>query len=198
MMKYLADTVPTLALAADAAAYIVAVSNANHVAITNEAALRIAGDENTLSSAQEYANAASNANHVATTNEAALRVAGDAAGQEYADTMLGLLPAHFLVTTNWPGVPIVTTNQGYVVATITSNVVVTAPSSPVNGWGIEWWVQASGGTRTITWPTNDFRIPYTSSMSPTVSISNGFFTVFLTKYNAALGKWMLMANVGGY
>jgi hypothetical protein len=67
-----------------------------------------------------------------------------------------------------------------------------------DGYCLKWRLTATGGTRTVYFPTNTFRIPYSSSMATNQVISNGVVSVFLTEYNASKGRWMVQSYFTGF
>lgn len=88
--------------------------------------------------------------------------------------------------------------QSEVMVTLTNDVSVAAPTNAVDGRALKWRFTASGGDRTVTWPTNSFRVPASSTMAYANTVSNGTASVFVTEYHAAKGLWLIQAYVWGY
>lgn len=91
-------------------------------------------------------------------------------------------------------------DQNEVISSLTTNVIVYAPSTNgiVDGRILRWRLMASGGDRTVTWPTNIFRIPYGSTMTNVVVISNNTISVFTTEYVMSRTNWLMEPYISGY
>jgi hypothetical protein len=99
----------------------------------------------------------------------------------------------------------VTTTEFTADASLASKFLITAESditmavtNAVDGQAIKWRVYASGADRTITWPVGQFVIPNSSSMPPSVVITNGTYSVFVTEYAAPTTNSLLQAYIWGY
>ena len=89
--------------------------------------------------------------------------------------------------------------QNEVIVTLTNNLSVGAPTNTaVDGRTIKWRFLATNGNWTVTWPTNTFRIPSSSSMTPAVTVSNNTISIFATEYVSSRNKWLIESYVFGY
>jgi hypothetical protein len=97
-----------------------------------------------------------------------------------------------------PSLAVDAKGQSEVMVTLTNDVTVLAPTNAVDGRALKWRFTASGGDRTVTWPTNSFRVPASSTMAYANTVSNGTASVYVTEYHAAKGLWLIQAYVWGY
>ena len=97
-----------------------------------------------------------------------------------------------------PALAVDAKGQSEVMVTLTNDVTVAAPTNAVDGRALKWRFTASGGDRTVTWPTNSFRVPSCSTMAYANTVSNGTASVFVTEYHAGKGLWLIQAYVWGY
>ena len=97
-----------------------------------------------------------------------------------------------------PSLAVDAKGQSEVMVTLTNDVTVAAPTNAVDGRAVKWRFTASGGDRTVTWPTNSFRVPSSSTMAYANTVSNGTASVFVTEYHAGKRLWLIQAYVWGY
>jgi len=88
--------------------------------------------------------------------------------------------------------------QGVVDMTLATNIVIQAPTNAVNGRSLEYWILASGADRTVTFPTNNFRIPSSSSMTNVLIVTNGTMSQFGIRYDMQRNRWIMKSYVWGY
>ncbi len=88
--------------------------------------------------------------------------------------------------------------QNEVIVTLTNDTTVMMPTNAIDGRTIKWRFFASGGNRTIEWPTNIFRIPTSSTMTNLIVVSNNTYSVFVTEYAEPTTNWLMQAYIWGY
>jgi len=81
---------------------------------------------------------------------------------------------------------------------LSTNIVMLSPTNAIAGRSLQWSIIAVGGDRTVTWPTNDFKIPTSSTMSNTVTVVNGTESIFIIEYRTNAPNWKLATYIWGY
>ena len=111
------------------------------------------------------------------------------------------------IFTNWFGVlPVISSTsivvdagiQNIVLLTLTNDTTISAPINAVDGRKLEWRITANGSDRTVTWPTNIFTIPSSSTMTNVIVVSNTTTSIFLTERDVANNRWLMESYVWGY
>lgn len=80
----------------------------------------------------------------------------------------------------------------------TDNITMLTPTNARVGRSLQWSITAVGGDRTVTWPTNEFKPPTSSSMASTVTVTNGTESIFVIEYRTNAPNWKLETYVWGY
>lgn len=88
--------------------------------------------------------------------------------------------------------------QSGVILSLTNDIIMAAPTNAIDGKRLSWRMTAVDDNRSVTWPTNVFRIPSTSTMSNTVVIATNTTSLFLIEYDAGNNRWLLESYIGGY
>ena len=89
-------------------------------------------------------------------------------------------------------------SQAIVLISMTNDITMVSPTNAVDGRKLEWRLSASGSDRVVTWPTNIFRIPSSSTLTNILTITNGTMSVFLTEYDQAHNRWLVESYISGY
>jgi hypothetical protein len=119
---------------------------------------------------------------------------GVASGASYTN-WLGLSAAVF------PSVAVMTNDamlQNEIIVYMTNSITVGALTNAIDGRKVEYRFTPTNGTYNVTWPTNTFRIPSSSTMSNVVSVVSNTTSFFSVEWNAHTGKWMMQSYVFGY
>lgn len=111
----------------------------------------------------------------------------------YAVVNYGNVTNTSLAVTNGPNMAIITLGTN-----VTFSMATNGYPAIFDGYCLKWRLTASGANRTVYFPTNTFRIPNSSTMTTNQVITNGFSSVVLSEYNAAMGRWMLQSYVSGF
>ena len=117
----------------------------------------------------------------------------------YSDLITTTL--HGLPPVSYPSAPLLTVDaslQKEVIVYITDNIEVQAPSNPTDGCVIKWRFTATNGDFSVTWPTDTFRIPSSSTMAIQNTVSNGTSSIFVTEYMSYNNKWLIESYIWGY
>lgn len=125
----------------------------------------------------------------------ALPQTGTAEVARVSETLRGGTP---LSVVSGPEITIDAALMSGALITATNDITVLPPSNPTDGKRLSWRFYASGGDRTVTWPTETFRIPNSSTMTNSVVVSNGTFSVFVTEFAAPTTNWLIQAYIWGY
>jgi len=87
-----------------------------------------------------------------------------------------------------------------IIPVLTHNMTMLAPTNAPTDRRcvVAWSLRASGGDRTVTWPSATFKIPRSSTMPETVTVSNNTESIFLIEYRTNAPNWKLETYVWGY
>jgi hypothetical protein len=88
--------------------------------------------------------------------------------------------------------------QNQIVMLLTNNIEMAAPTNAIPGRKIQWSLTADSSDRTVTWPTNLFRIPSSSTMSNVVTVTSNTESIFLIEYRTNAPNWKIESYVWGY
>ena len=119
---------------------------------------------------------------------------GVASGASYTN-WLGLSAAVF------PSVDVMTNDamlQNEIIVYMTNSITIGDLTNAIDGRKVEYRMTASNGTYNVTWPTDTFRIPSSSTMSNVVSVVSNTTSFFSVEWNTGAGKWMMQSYVWGY
>jgi hypothetical protein len=84
------------------------------------------------------------------------------------------------------------------IMSLSTNIVMQAPTNAVAGRSLQWSITAVGTNRWVTWPTNSFKIPTSSTMSNSVEIVKDTESIFVIEYRTNAPNWKLESYIFGY
>lgn len=129
------------------------------------------------------------------------------AGSLYGQVLYRDLSANDIIITNMSSIRVYESVTGLVVdaqaqreviVNLTNDVTILAPTNMVDGSTFKWRFVGNESNHEITWPTEFFRIPSSSSMSNIVVLGSNSISFFVTEYMLSRAKWAVQSYVPGY
>lgn len=92
------------------------------------------------------------------------------------------------------------TLQAKIRVNMTNDIVIAEPLNGYEGKMLKWkFIAPTNQSYTVTWPSNIFKIPTSSSMTNVITVAAGTFSQFLTEYTADRAvPWSFGSYVYGY
>ena len=88
--------------------------------------------------------------------------------------------------------------QNQVIMYLTNDITMLSPTNAAAGRKLQWTLIASGADRKVVWPAASFKIPSSSSMTITNTVTNGTESIFVIEYRTNIPNWRLETYVWGY